>query len=456
MPKRKTIAIGALALASALSGCEDYLSGSGLTTNPNQPSVAAIDQLLTAVQVQQFVWHEGDMSRVPSMWTQQMAGTDRQYIAYDEYDLTEDDLSGEFSNVYTGGGLVDLRQIQALAEERGDAKYKGVAQVLEAFLIGMAASFWGDIPYSEAVNDEIAKPALDEQASVYAAVQALLDQAVTNLQGSGAGPGSADLIYGGDASQWVEAAHTLKARFYMHWVEAQSAGGQTACGGDCAQQAIAAAEDGISTPANNFLFPHSATTGEENIWYQFMFVQRPGYISAGKNLVDLLIERDDPRLEEYFAPTGSGQFIGSAPGDASTASTLSAERGAPSFHQPFITYAENELILAEAYYRIGEPGSALVHLNNARSAEGLDPLLPLVGTALLEAIMEEKYIALFQNPEVWNDYKRTCLPDLTPAAGAAAVPGRFLYGSEERNVNPNIPPPAEQPARNDNDPNPCA
>ena len=30
--------------------------------------------------------------------------------------------------------------------------------------------------------------------------------------------------------------------------------------------------------------------------------------------------------------------------------------------------------------------------------------------------MTEKYIALFQNIEVWNDYKRTCLPAL------AAVP----------------------------------
>lgn len=454
MKKSQFLAIGVLALASTVSGCEDYLSGPGLTTNPNQPSVASIDQLLTGVQVQQFVWHEGDMSRVPVMWTQQMAGTDRQYIAIDEYDVTEDDLSGEFNNIYTGGGLVDLRQIQALAQERGDAKYEGVAQVWEAFLIGMASSFWGDIPYSQAVQADIEKPELDEQADVYAAVQSLLDDAIVNLQGSGSGPGGADLIYGGDAAKWIEAAHTLKARFYMHWVEAQSSGGQTACGGDCVAGAIAAAQNGISTPANDFAFPHTATAGEENIWYQFMFVQRPGYISAGKNLVDLLIARGDPRLEEYFAPTESDEFVGSAPGDASTASTLSAQRGAPGFEQPFITYVENELILAEAYYRSGNEGLALVHLNNARAAEGLTPVA-FAGTALLEAIMEEKYIALFQNPEVWNDYKRTCLPDLTPAAGAAEVPGRFLYGSGERNVNPNIPAPADQPARNDNDPNAC-
>jgi hypothetical protein len=71
-------------------------------------------------------------------------------------------------------------------------------------------------------------------------------------------------------------------------------------------------------------------------------------------------------------------------------------------------------------------------------------------------VITEKYIALFQNGlEVWNDYKRTCLPHLTPAR-ASGIPGRVLYPlSAERNTNPNVPPPNQQPARNANDPNPC-
>jgi hypothetical protein len=71
------------------------------------------------------------------------------------------------------------------------------------------------------------------------------------------------------------------------------------------------------------------------------------------------------------------------------------------------------------------------------------------GSDLLVEILQEKYIALFQSPEVWNDYKRTCYPNLAPVSQAQGgnIPPRYLY--DERGVNPNIPP---DPVRNWNDP----
>ena len=78
-------------------------------------------------------------------------------------------------------------------------------------------------------------------------------------------------------------------------------------------------------------------------------------------------------------------------------------------------------------------------------------------------VMLEKYIAMYQNPDVWSDYKRTCLPVLTPFGTATEVPGRLPYSSTERTANPNIPLPSAFPAgttavsqlRNWNDPNAC-
>jgi hypothetical protein len=95
-----------------------------------------------------------------------------------------------------------------------------------------------------------------------------------------------------------------------------------------------------------------------------------------------------------------------------------------------------------------ERGVALPALNSTAS-----------GQALLEQIINQKYIALFLNMEVWNDYKRTCLPAIQPVAGKR-VPARLFYGQTERQTNSlerggHIPPPDQQPARNDNDPNPC-
>lgn len=455
-PTKKTTLVGVLLLAGALAGCGDFLTGPGLSTDPNRPSDADINQLYQGVQLAQFGFQTGDLARTTSMWVQQMSGTDRQYINRALYDIQEGDFDFYFTSIYTGGGLVDMRRIQELATEQNDRIYGGIAKVWEAYLMGTAASMWGDIPYSEAVGSN-ETPALDNQEDIYAAVQSVLDDAIADLQsGTGDGPGSLDLVYGGDASKWIEAAYTLKARFYMHWTEAQDAGmseAQTACGGDCVANAMTAAANGIASSADDFNTYQTANPGEQNFWYQFMSVYRPGYISAGQYFVDMLKTRTDPRLTEYFAPTSSGDVEGAPQGVSTTASVLSSTRGAADFDQPLITYAENELILAEANQRAGNDPVAITHLNNERADAGLAAITPSAAT-LLQEIMMEKYTAMFQNIEAWNDYKRTCYPQITPAGGGT-VPGRLIYGFSERDVNPNIPEPTAAPARNTNDPNGC-
>src|SRR5207237_8779520 len=106
---------------------------------------------------------------------------------------------------------------------------------------------------------------------------------------------------------------------------------------------------------------------------------------------------------------------------------------------------ENELILAEAYNQTTNDALALTHLNNARAVPGLPALVGITGTALLDSIMTEKYVALYQNIEVWNDYRRTCITPLTPYNPAnvnpqwrGKIPGRLFYGGTEMNVNSHI------------------
>jgi hypothetical protein len=229
--------------------------------------------------------------------------------------------------------------------------------------------------------------------------------------------------------------------------------------------ALAAAQDGISSTDADFRTYHSTTANEWNFWHQFVVVQRAGDIGAGRRLVELMKARNDPRLETgnskipgYFeADEDSGEVHGAdQDGKGSPVSGLSEARSAKEYRQPLITYMENQLIIAEAAYKTGDEPAARVAVNAARAEAGLPGLgVGVTGQALLDAIYEEKYIAMFQNIEAWNDYKRTCYPALTPATGATAIPSRLLYGSAERNANPNIPKPAEQPVRNWNDPNPC-
>jgi hypothetical protein len=138
---------------------------------------------------------------------------------------------------------------------------------------------------------------------------------------------------------------------------------------------------------------------------------------------------------------------------------------------PVITYAETQLIGAEAAFQSGGgQGAAQPFLDAARAqrsygARGTAPITfsPLGSVpATLQNIMEEKYVTLFLNIEAWNDYKRTCLPSLAPAPtslasttpGSNPVPGRLPYGISEINANPNTPN-VSPVGRNANDPNPC-
>jgi len=128
-----------------------------------------------------------------------------------------------------------------------------------------------------------------------------------------------------------------------------------------------------------------------------------------------------------------------------------------------VSCAENAFIIAEAQFAASNEAAAItaaedgltcqedewsVDLAAQATAIGL-----LTGAPLLAAIMDQKYIALFLNAEVYNDYKRTCLPAITENTGG--MPGRLFYGQDERQSNTNVPEPGAQPLRNANDPSAC-
>lgn len=459
----KTIIKSAVALTLLVGGataCSDYLSGPKLDENPNLATrVRTANQYFVGVQAATWAVQEGALARTAGIWMQHLAGVDRQYASTDIYSVGEDDYSSDWNFIFASGGLIDMRNLRAAAltpQGLPDRKYGGIAKIYEALEIGTAASIWGDIPYSEALKPEIQNPKLDKQLDVYAALQTLLSEAIADLaSGVGAGPGAFDLVYGGNVARWTAVAHTLKARFYMHTAEVNP--GAYAL-------ANAEAKQGISSPAGDYLTYHSGVATEWNLWSQFQVIDRDSYMRAGKALVDTLKARNDVRLlhdcdsGDFWCAAYFNDEVGSAPGqNLSDAANISDVRlFGPTFEnldfpQPIITWAETQLIIAETAFRAGNTGEALAAVNAVRVAAGNAPL----GSVTLARIAVEKWIAMFQNIEVWNDYKRTCLPRLTPAPGKSVIPGRLLYAFSERNANSSIPDPSAQPARNQNDPNAC-
>ena len=418
---------GAIVLATA---CSDYLTGGELSTDPNRPTTATTSQLFVGTEAGTWALLQSDMVRVTNMWAQQLLGTNLQYVDIYNYGVSTDVTNGFQAGLYTGGGLVDIRKTQSQALSAHDTLFHGIALVMEALVIGTGADLFGNLTYKQALTG-VQNPALDPQMSIYDSVQTVLSRAIVEMQASGptnVGPGSADLAYGGDPVLWTKLAHTLKARFLMHTAEVRP---------NVYPQVASEASKGISSAAENFNAIFSGNANEQNFWYQFAIVQRPGYIAPNPQFVSILQSRNDPRLHTYFN---------------ADASDLNDALLAPNATQPLVTVNEDLLLWAEAAQRTGDNATALVKLNQARALVGLPPEPPtLTGQPLLAEILIEEYIADFQNIESWNLYKRTCTPNLVPVI-AAIVPARFLYDASEQNTNTNIPPPSQQPARNQNDP----
>ena len=433
--KNSTKILVAAVTMGAVVGCHDYLTGGDLNNDPNRPVVASNGNLLVGIETAVWGLVGGDPARTTGILAQQFTGAGSQYQANIEtYQLTEDNTNGAYTSIYASGGLVDIKKLEEGASAAKDTVFLGVAQLYEGFLMGTAADLFGDVAYSEALQGT-PNPKLDDQLAVYDSVQKVLSAAIDNL-GKTQLPGlaDADIEYGGDQDAYIALAHTLKARFYMHTAEVRP---------DAYAQALAEAEQGIMSDAGNFEGRFNSSSGQQNFYYQFeVTAGRSGYVIPNEGFIALLESRSDPRRDEYFNGKGDD---------------LSAERKAPDFQQPYVTYDENTLIWAEAAYRTGDDATALEKLNEERANHGLAPE-SVSGQALLREILTEEYISDFQlGIEAFNLYNRTCFPNLVPTGSKGGpIPARLYYDSHERQTDTNIPQPGEEPntLRNrDNPPN---
>jgi hypothetical protein len=443
--------VAGLTLLAGAAGCNDFLNSSKAVDDPNQPTTANRNTLFPGAAANLMDLQEGGVAMLVCEWMQQCAGQSGRFVEeFNKYNVTGTSFDLTFNNIYAGGGLISLRAIQASATADNDLKSRGVAEVMEAINMMWATDMLGALPYSQF---EVGKldAQFDSQMSIYAALQTLLDKAITDLAGAGNGPARFDIFYHGDTDKWTKLAHTLKARIALHTEEKLGTG----------QYALALAQANLGINAadgsEDFLAAHTENTSERNLWFQFQLSSFGADLVAGARLVDLMKAQGDPRLAEYYGKNNSGGYGGQDPLGVNGPNVISPIAGSGRtddavFPQPLVTWEENQLIKAEANFVLNGAAAAQPFLDAVRAKYGKAPV-----PATLQSIMEEKYINLYQNVETWNDFKRTCYPRLVPTNSAfSAIPGRVPYWDTEKQTNPNIP--SEQPlttALNENDPNPC-
>ncbi|MDQ3674828.1 MAG: hypothetical protein M3365_10680, partial [Gemmatimonadota bacterium] len=92
-----------LSLALLGAGCGDFLSGPGLTENPNSATEGTTLQQLIAMQANMFTRLEGQIARSAGIYTQQIIGSNNQQLQWaTQYGQSENDIPGHMSAFYTG------------------------------------------------------------------------------------------------------------------------------------------------------------------------------------------------------------------------------------------------------------------------------------------------------------------------------------------------------------------
>jgi hypothetical protein len=445
--------LAGLALMAAAAGCNNFLDATKAVNDPNAPTTANRNTLFPGAAATLMDQQEGLVAMTVCEWMQQCAGQAGRFVeSFNGYTVNGLSFDANFSEIYGSGGLIALRDIEASATADNDLVSRGVAEVMEAMTMMWAADMWGSLPYSQF---EVGKTdaTFDGQMAIYASLQALLDKAITDLAGAGAGPSQFDVFYGGDKTKWAKLAHSLKARIALH--TAEKLGGTAPY-----TLALAQANLGIGAAdgSDDFRAVHTTNTSERNLWAQFQLSSFGNDLVAGARLADLMNAQGDPRLPEYYGKNKNGGYGGVDPLGTVGPNDISPIKGSgrtnnPVFAQPLVTWEEMQLVKAEASFVLSGAVAAQPFLSSVRTKYG-----KAVVPATLQSIMEEKYINLFQNVEAWNDFKRTCYPRLVPMNTAfTVIPGRLPYGSTEKQTNP-VNTPAEatlQTARNENDPTAC-
>ena len=240
-------------------------------------------------------------------------------------------------------------------------------------------------------------------------------------------------------------------------------------------EALALAQQGISDPtgAGDWRpFHQAGSDGEESIWYQF-FSENLYVMGAGLLLVDMLKKDSDGRLTIYFDPKSAfnDTVVGISPSSEIPpyASQLNEKTiGSKDWGVEWVSWHENQFIIAECQYNLGQEGAALLTLNN--TLENLeqrwreyDPNCQLPrytevgGSELLASIMNEKYKAMFLNMQTLSDWRRTGFPIFKDNKGNSTecdggTPRRLLYPELEKKTNKNVPPGDSIFDRVENDP----
>jgi hypothetical protein len=511
--KKKNLYIGLLGI-TMMTGCtKDF---DKINTDPTQSSPANFDAnyFLSASQANYLNAITGYNGAIlfQSGWVQIFASTTtgaaNYYSNMDKYapsGNTNDYASRAWSVNYRAASLAN-EIVRNLGSDPEKVNVVSAATVMKVLALHYVTDIYGDIPYSEALKgaDGVSLPKYDKQQEVYTAMLAELDEALSKFDAAKAKP-TADLFpYNGDVAKWKKFGYSLMLRIAMRLTKVDATTAR-------AYAEKAAAGGTMAGIADDAYIVSDNTNGYRNENARALITPADFYqVRWSKTLIDYLKSTTDPRVSAIAEVPQAGLAANqntSLTGDNSYAAQLGLPNGwdmnggstdislspgypggtgsggdltpigrysrprlevytdldAPVF---VLTYAESELLLAEAAVRgwnVG--GTASAHYANGVSA-ALQSLATMSPAAAISATTANNYAAanplntsstnaslkqineqywattgIFLNfVEAWNNWRRSGYPALTPVNyvgnfSSGSIPRRQLYPTGEATSN---------------------
>ncbi len=374
------------------------------------------------------------------------------------------------------GVLFDLYQVKTLSSAKGDSVLAGAAMILSAKLWQELVDIYGDIPYSQAFNnDQYRQPAYDKAKDVYVSLQKSLDTAVSYMKKTAKSTFSTvDIVNGGNQTKWIKFANTLRLRLLIRQSEVSGFNPATETAKIIADGGVLHAGETVSVNPGyvnsaNKQSPFYANYGLTPTGAEASTVTR-----ANTYFVNLLNNTSDPRLFRFFKlPSAGGTAIvgtsyGLAQGNADGAHSSgigpglanSATQGQwiyPSFESMFLEAeaiargwlpgnAQTAYMAAvrESFVWLGVP-DAVNAANTYMANNAIANWANAGSTPASQAkfIVYQKYIALagIDPLEAWSDQRRLkFLPDngyitVNPNKISNTLPVRLPYPQSEYTTN---------------------
>ncbi len=244
---------------------------------------------------------------------------------------TSNDFTGVWADCYHV--LNDYQTVLATATISDQPFLEATAKVMIALHFQILVDAYGNVPYTQALQlaSGIINPNYDSAQSVYTACIAKLDSAITLLESdsvtvAGApNPGSADIVFQGNPTEWIQLANTLKLRMLLHeinvtgqlsFIQAEAAKIANDPNGCLGASQTATINPGYATDLSAHLNP---------FWSSFGYTITAGAgnpdQSANTYMINKLANYNDPRVGYFYCVDGAGGYSGNSFGIPSNANS---------------------------------------------------------------------------------------------------------------------------------------